>query len=60
MRGFAGRLRLLFKRAGRPAYSPDLNPIEKIWANMKRELADILSMKDDVVTAVSQYFLRCT
>ena len=25
-----------------PPYSPDSNPIEKIWANMKRALANLL------------------
>jgi len=27
-----------------PAYSPDLNPIEKRWANLKQKLRDILPL----------------
>jgi transposase len=27
-----------------PPYSPDLNPIEKFWANFKRKLASILHL----------------
>jgi hypothetical protein len=39
-----------------PAYSPDYNPIEKTWANMKRALVDIIPNCDDVPRAVYQYF----
>jgi transposase len=41
-----------------PANSLDLNPIEKTRANIKRETADILRVTDDLVPAISQYFLR--
>jgi transposase len=27
-----------------PPYSPDLNPIEKFWANLKRKLRDISNL----------------
>ena len=33
-------IRLLFL----PPYSPDYNPIEKDWANMKKELVEIMSL----------------
>jgi transposase len=39
-----------------PAYSPDFNPIEKDWANMKNALADSLSDYGDVASAVYDYF----
>ena len=39
-----------------PAYSPDFNPIEKDWANMKSALIDTLSKHDDVSSAVYCYF----
>jgi transposase len=39
-----------------PAYSPDYNPIEKTWANMKRALIDIIPTCEDVSAAVYQYF----
>ena len=29
-----------------PAYSPDFNPIEKDWANMKKALVEIMTTKD--------------
>jgi transposase len=49
----AGRkIRLLFL----PAYSPDLNPIEKSWSNMKRKLRDTLPKHDSVDSAIYDYF----
>jgi hypothetical protein len=45
-------LKLLFL----PAYSPDYNPIEKDWANMKRALVDMLPRYNDVPSAVYGYF----
>jgi transposase len=39
-----------------PAYSPDFNPIEKDWANMKNALTDSLSDYSDVTSAVYNYF----
>jgi transposase len=42
------KVRLLFL----PAYSPDFNPIEKDWANMKRALRDTAPVCDLLQTAV--------
>ena len=39
-----------------PAYSPDYNPIEKDWANMKEALIDSLPEFKDVASAVYDYF----
>ena len=43
-----------------PAYSPDLNPIEKDWANMKSALVDMLPGYDSITSAVYDYFCRNT
>lgn len=45
-------IRLLFL----PPYSPDFNPIEKDWANMKRALADILPQVLTLDLAIYRYF----
>jgi transposase len=39
-----------------PAYSPDFNPIEKDWANMKNAIVDTLSDYKVIPTAVYAYF----
>lgn len=41
-------LKLLFL----PAYSPDYNPIEKDWANMKKALTDVLNNDIALDTAI--------
>jgi transposase len=47
-----GKVRLLFM----PAYSPDYNPIEKSWANMKRFLRNNQRDFQSVNSAVYGYF----
>jgi transposase len=47
-----GKVRLLFL----PPYSPDYNPIEKSWANMKRFLRNNLRDFQSVNSAVNYYF----
>jgi transposase len=39
-----------------PAYSPDFNPIEKDWANMKRALRDTAPLCDLLQTAIYDYW----
>jgi transposase len=39
-----------------PPYSPDLNPIEKFWAWLKKKLRKILSSYDDFDAALSDCF----
>jgi transposase len=51
-----GKARLLFF----PPYSPDYNPIEKTWANMKRSLRDSLQYFQSVGHAIYDYFYLST
>ena len=39
-----------------PPYSPDFNPIEKDWANMKRDLRDTASMYSLLQAAIYNYW----
>ena len=45
-------IRLLFL----PTYSPELNPIEKDWANMKKHLIDIQPDLHDLENAIYDYW----
>ena len=47
-----GKIRLLFL----PPYSPDYNPIEKTWANMKRHLGNNVINFHSVDSAIYSYF----
>jgi len=47
-----GKARLLFL----PPYSPDYNPIEKTWANMKRFLKNNMQDYESVDSAIYDYF----
>ena len=47
-----GKIRLLFL----PPYSPDYNPIEKSWANMKRNLRNNLENFLSIDSAIYNYF----
>ena len=48
-----GKVRLLFL----PPYSPDYNPIEKSWANMKHYLCDNIQKYQSVESAIYDYFV---
>ena len=39
-----------------PPYSPDLSPIEKFWANMKRWIKNNISKFDRVYDALAHFF----
>jgi transposase len=53
LRGLAGgKVRLLFL----PPYSPDYNPIEKSWANMKRFLGNNLRGFQSLDSAILSFF----
>ena len=45
-----------------PAYSPDLNPIEKFWANLKRNIRKVIKTSEnlrDAITTAFQITLSC-
>jgi transposase len=55
------KLRNLARRHGvkilfLPPYSPDLNPIEKVWENIKKALVDILNESYSLSNAIYYYF----
>ena len=39
-----------------PPYSPDLNPIEKFWANMKRWIKNKINQFDKLYDAIACFF----
>lgn len=42
-----------------PPYSPDLNPIEKFWANMKRYIKNERDDYESVADAMAGFFKKC-
>ena len=42
-----------------PAYSRDLNPIEKFWAHMKRWIKDQISNFTQLYDAIARFFQLC-
>lgn len=39
-----------------PPYSPDLNPIEKFWANLKRKIKNDMTKFDSLALAIDEAF----
>jgi len=53
----------LIKKAGcdvlfLPPYSPDLNPIEKFWANFKMKVKERITQFSTLAEAIDQTFLE--
>ena len=40
-----------------PPYSPDFNPIEKFWANMKRWIKSKIDLVGDMYHTIAEFFL---
>ncbi len=41
-----------------PAYAPDLNPAEGVWANMKNGLGNLAASKVDLLAAIAKNRLK--
>lgn len=41
-----------------PPYSPDLNPIEKFWANFKKRVRESLKLYTSLAEAIDQSFIK--
>ena len=41
-----------------PAYSPDLNPIEKFWANFKRRVKETIKFYSNLAETIDHVFLE--
>jgi transposase len=42
-----------------PPYSPDLNPIEKFWANMKRWIKEKIDSANNLYETIQSFFCLC-